>query len=334
MRFPISLYSSLSSFFVRNLLTGRKRFPLVLMLEPTHRCNLECAGCDRIRLYGEEGRADLSLDTCIGAVEDSGAPVITITGGEPLLYPDLKPLVQELLNMKRHIYLCTNGILAGTFIEEFRPHQRLTLNFHLDGMEATHDSITNKEGTFRKAVASIKQAKDRGFRVSTNTSVYKTSQKEELESLFTLLKGLHVDGTLIAPAFSYERVKDDIFLSRDEATRKFRQMEDFFERFPFLNSPIYVDFLKGMREMRCTPWGNPTRNPLGWKSPCYLITDRYYSSFSEMMEKTPWDRYESGADPRCRDCMVHSGYEATSMRQAFSSPRDLLRLALWNLKKS
>jgi hopanoid biosynthesis associated radical SAM protein HpnH len=334
MRFPISLYSSMTSFFIRNLLTGRKRFPLVLMLEPTHRCNLECAGCDRIRLYGEDGRADLSLDTCIDAVKESGAPVVTITGGEPLLYPELKPLVQELLEMKRHIYLCSNGILAGPFIEEFRPHERLTLNFHLDGMEATHDSITNKEGTFRKAVESIKKAKDRGFRVSTNTSVYKTSQREELESLFTLLKGLHVDGTLMAPAFSYERVKDDIFLSRDEATRKFRQMEDFFERFPFLNSPIYVDFLKGKRQMRCTPWGNPTRNPLGWKSPCYLITDRYYSSFSEMMEKTPWDRYESGADPRCRDCMVHSGYEATSMRQAFSSPRDLLRLALWNLKKS
>jgi hopanoid biosynthesis associated radical SAM protein HpnH len=215
MRFPISLYSSLSSFFIRNLLTGRKRFPLVLMLEPTHRCNLECAGCDRIRLYGEDGRADLSLDTCIDSVKESDAPVVTITGGEPLLYPDLKPLVQELIRMKRHIYLCTNGILAGPLIEEFRPHERLTLNFHLDGMEATHDGITNKEGTFRKAVESIKRAKQRGFRVSTNTSVYKTSQKEELESLFTLLKGLHVDGTLIAPAFSYERVKDDIFLSRD-----------------------------------------------------------------------------------------------------------------------
>ncbi len=334
MRFPISLYTSLSSFFIANFLTGRKRFPLVLMLEPTHRCNLECAGCDRIRLYGEDGRADLSLDTCIGAVEESRAPVVTITGGEPFLYPDIKPLVERLLKMKRHIYLCTNGLLAGPFIEEFRPQPRLTLNFHLDGMESTHDGITNKQGTFRRAVASIKKAKEKGFRVSTNTSVYKTSEKAELETLFSLLKSLNVDGTLIAPAFSYERVKDDIFLTRDEATRKFRQMEDFFDRFPFLNSPIYVDFLKGKRQMRCTPWGNPTRNPLGWKSPCYLITDRYYGSFGEMMEKTPWEKYESGSDPRCRDCMVHSGYEATSMRQAFSSPKDLLRLALWNLKKS
>jgi hopanoid biosynthesis associated radical SAM protein HpnH len=334
MRFPASLYSSLSLFFIRNLLTGRKRFPLVLMLEPTHRCNLECAGCDRIRLFGEDGREDLSLATCVEAVEESGAPVVTITGGEPLLYPDLKPLVAELLKMKKHIYLCTNGLLAGPFIEEFRPQPGLTLNFHLDGMETTHDGITNREGTFRRAVESIKKAKERGFRVSTNTSVYKTSDKAELEKLFTLLKGLHVDGNLIAPAFSYERVKNDIFLSRDEAMRRFGQMEDFFERFPFLNSPLYVDFLKGKRQMRCTPWGNPTRNPLGWKSPCYLITDGYYGSFSEMMEKTPWHKYESGADPRCRDCMVHSGYEATSMRQAFSSPRDLLRLALWNLKKS
>ncbi len=334
MRFPVSLYSSLSSFFIRNLLTGRKRFPLVLMLEPTHRCNLECAGCDRIRLFGEDGREDLSLESCVEAVKESGAPVVTITGGEPLLYPDLKARVEELLNMKKHIYLCTNGLLAGPFIDEFKPQPRLTLNFHLDGMEATHDGITNKEGTFRRAVESIKRAKEKGFRVSTNTSVYKTSEKGELEELFSLLKSLHVDGNLMAPAFSYERVKDDIFLSRDEAVRRFSQMDDFFERFPFLNSPIYVDFLKGKRQMRCTPWGNPTRNPLGWKSPCYLITDRYYGSFTEMMEKTPWDKYESGADPRCRDCMVHSGYEATSMRQAFSSPRDLLRLALWNLKKS
>jgi hopanoid biosynthesis associated radical SAM protein HpnH len=334
MRFPISLYSSMSAFFIRNLLTGRKRFPLVLMLEPTHRCNLECAGCDRIRLYGEEGREDLSLDKCIEAVEEAGAPVVTITGGEPLLYPELKTLVAKLLEMKKQIYLCTNGLLAEPFIEEFRPQPRLTLNFHLDGMEATHDGITNKAGAFKKAVESIRKAKQRGFRVSTNTSVYKNSERAELETLFTLLKGLHVDGTLISPAFSYERVKSDIFLSREEAVQRFRQMDDFFDRFPFLNSPIYLDFLKGMRQMRCTPWGNPTRNPLGWKSPCYLITDTYYGSFREMMEKTPWERYESGADPRCRDCMVHSGYEATSMRQAFSSPRDLLRLTLWNLKKS
>lgn len=334
MRFPLSLYTSMTAFFMKNAFEGKKRFPLVLMLEPTHRCNLACAGCDRIRLHGEAQTTDLTFEECIGAVVESGAPVVTVTGGEPLLYRELKPLVKELLKMKRQVYLCTNGLLAGPFIEEFRPHQRLTLNFHLDGMEETHDSITNMPGTFKNTIEAIKKAKKKGFRVSTNTSVYKNSDIRELESLFNLLQSIHVDGTLISPAFSYERVQDDIFLSRDEAISKFKQMADFFTRFPFMNSPLYVDFLKGLRQMRCTPWGNPTRNPLGWKSPCYLITDTYYRSFGEMMEKTLWERYEAGNDQRCKDCMVHSGYEATAMRDAFSNPKDLFRLVLWNLKKT
>jgi hopanoid biosynthesis associated radical SAM protein HpnH len=328
------LYSSLTVFFAKNFFAGKKRFPLVLMLEPTHRCNLACAGCDRIRLHNEEQTMDLALEECIASVEESGAPVVTVTGGEPLLYPELQDLVRKLLAMKKHVYLCTNGLLTESFIDAFEPQSRLTLNFHLDGLAASHDRIANRPGTFTKAIENIKKAKAKGFRVSTNTSVYKTSDTAELELLFGLLKNINVDGTLISPAFSYERVHDDIFLSREEATRRFKQMAGFFTKFPFINSPLYVDFLKGERQMRCTPWGNPTRNPLGWKSPCYLITDSYCGSFRELMEKTDWDRYESGRDPRCRNCMVHSGYEATSMRNAFSNPRDLLRLLVWNMKKT
>ncbi len=333
MRFPLSLYRSMTSLFIKNALRGRKRFPLVLMLEPTHRCNLACAGCDRIRLHNQEQSDDLSFEQCLEAVVESGAPVVTITGGEPLLYHDIKPLVTEVLRLKRHIYLCTNGLLAESFVEEFTPHPRLTLNFHLDGMQETHDAITNKPGTFQKAKETIRKAKGKGFRVSTNTSVFKNSDMKELERLFVLLKGLKVDGLLISPAFSYERVENNIFLNRSETVTRFRHMEGFFNRFPFMSSPLYLDFLQGKRQMHCTPWGNPTRNPLGWKSPCYLITDAYYGSFRELMEKTEWNRYESGTDPRCENCMVHSGYEATVMRTAFSSPRDLLRLTLWNLKK-
>jgi hopanoid biosynthesis associated radical SAM protein HpnH len=324
----------MTSLFIKSSRAGRKRFPLVLMLEPTHRCNLACAGCDRIRLHNEKQSADLSLEECLSAVLESGAPVVTITGGEPLLYPDLKTLVREVLRLKRHVYLCSNGLLTESFVDEFRPHPRLTLNFHLDGLEETHDRITNKAGTFNRAMSTIKKAKRKGFRVSTNTSVYKNSDIRELERLFELLKGMNVDGVLVAPAFSYERVEDDIFLTRSEARKFFMEMEDFFRRFPFMSTPLYVDFLQGKRQMSCTPWGNPTRNPLGWKSPCYLITDTYYSSFGELMEKTQWDRFENGTDPRCRDCMVHSGYEATVMRTAFSSPRDLVRLARWNMKKT
>jgi hopanoid biosynthesis associated radical SAM protein HpnH len=334
MRFPASLYLSMSFYFMKNALAGRKKFPLVLMIEPTHRCNLNCAGCDRIRLYGKEQTDDLSLRQCIEAAKESKAPVVTITGGEPMLYPELTRLVDGLLRLKRHIYLCTNGLLADSFIEEFRPTPKLTLNFHLDGMEETHDRITNKPGTFKRAVETIKKAKKKGFRVSTNTSIYKNSDIGELDNLFGMLKAINVDGVLISPAFSYERVENDIFPDKNEIREKVGQMTDFFNRFPFMSTPIYVDFLKGKRQMRCTPWGNPTRNPLGWKSPCYLITDTYYESFKEMMEKTEWDRYESGNDPRCKNCMVHSGYEATVMRTAFSNPADMLRLVLWNLNKS
>ncbi len=332
MRFPVSLYISLTKSFIKNARKGNKRFPLVLMLEPTHRCNLACAGCDRIRLHDEMQSPDLSLEQCIDAVTESDAPVITVTGGEPMLYRDLIPLVREIIKMKKQVYLCSNGLLTESFVEEFDPDPNLTINFHLDGLEENHDIITNRSGTFRKTIETIKKAKKRGFRVSTNTSVYKNTDIKELERLFEMLTAMNINGILMAPAFSYESVESDIFLSKDEIHEKFNQMASFFERFPFMNSPLYVDVLKGLRHMQCTPWGNPTRNPLGWKSPCYLITDVYYPTFREMMEKTPWDRYGAGNDPRCKNCLVHSGYEATVMRTAFSNPKDLLRLLLWNLK--
>jgi hopanoid biosynthesis associated radical SAM protein HpnH len=330
VRFPVSLYTSLSAYFAKNALNGKKRFPLVLMLEPTHRCNLSCPGCDRIRLYQQQRTDDLTLSACMDAVLSSGAPVVTITGGEPMLYAEIIPLVRTVLDLKRHVYLCTNGILTPDFIDSFAPHARLTLNFHVDGLGPDHDRAT-REGTFEQVIAAIRGAKEKGYRVSTNTSVFRNTSVAQLDRLFAVLKNIGVDGMLISPAFPYERVEGDLFLTREEAVNKFRQMH-FFNRYPFLSSPLYLDFLRGKRRMRCTPWGNPTRNPLGWKSPCYLITDRYYATFQELMEQTDWERYESGQDPRCRDCMVHSGYEATVQRIAFSRPKDLLRLAIWNLR--
>ncbi len=302
------------------------------MLEPTHRCNLTCEGCDRIRLHEKEMKNDLSLDECLNASIESNAPVVTVTGGEPLLYSELIPLTKELLRLKRHVYLCTNGLLTESFIENFEPNPRLTLNFHLDGTEEPHDKIAMKTGTYKKAIENIKKARHRGFKVSTNTSIYKNTDVRDLERLFELLTRLNVHGMLVSPAFSYESVENNIFLNRNEIRKKFKEMAHLFDRFPFLSTPIYLDFLLGNREITCTPWGNPTRNPHGWKSPCYLITDTYVTSFRELMEKTDWDRYEQGIDPRCKNCMVHSGYEATVMRIAFSNPKDLLRLAIWNLK--
>ena len=332
MRFPAGLYKSLALSFIKNSLRGGKRFPLVLMLEPTHRCNLACAGCDRIRLNAETHMRDLSLDECIDAAGQSGAPVVTVTGGEPLLYGQVGLLVEKLLRMQRYVYLCTNGLLARSLAEDFLPHPRLSLNFHLDGMEQTHDRIAGRSGTFQTAIEAIRKAKEKGFRVCTNTSVYKYADAEELEQLFALLASINIDGILISPAFTYQSVAEDIFLTREEAAEKFMRMKHLFDRYPFMSTPMYIDFLQGTRRMRCTPWGNPTRNPLGWKSPCYLITDAYCESFKELMERTDWQKYESGEDPRCRNCMVHSGFEATAMRNAFSNPRDLLRLALWNFR--
>lgn len=334
MRFPPSLHASMIRSFIRNARERKKIFPLVLMLEPTHRCNLLCAGCDRIRLHKDNYPGDLSLDECMQSIIDSGAPVVTITGGEPLMYPDLNPLIKKTLDLKRHIYLCSNGLLMNSFLDTVNPCSSLTLNIHLDGMEETHDRIVCRPGTFRTAIDAIKKARRLGFRVTTNTSVYKNTGIAELEELFGLLKDIDITGIIIAPAFSYETVEDDIFLKRAEVAEKFSKMEGLFKKYPFVNSPLYLDFLMGKRDLKCTPWGNPTRNPLGWKSPCYLITDTYYKTFAEMIEKTDWERYENRIDPRCRDCMVHSGFEATTVRNAFSSPCDLLRLALWNLRKN
>lgn len=303
----------------------------MLMLEPTHRCNLACAGCDRIRLYSEERPPDLTLDDCLGAVLESGAPVVTVTGGEPLLYGHLEELLSELIRLKRHIYLCTNGLLAGSFVDTYAPHRRLTLNFHVDGMEETHDRMSGRPGSFDAVVEGLKAAKKRGFRVWTNTSIYKWTDVAEIIDLFSLLKEARVDGILVSPAFGYESVSEDIFLMKEEVAEKFGQMRARLRGLPMTGTPLYFDFLEGKDQMDCVPWGSPTRNPFGWKSPCYLITDTYYRSFSELMEKTRWEAYGPGRDGRCRDCMMHCGFEPAAMGECFSHPRKMLRMLLWNL---
>ena len=334
MRFSPGLSAALTGYFFKNLLKGRKRFPLVLMLEPTHRCNLSCAGCDRIRLYTKGGSRDLTLDECLDAAVESDAPVVTVTGGEPLLYGGLKELLSGLIRLKRHIYLCTNGLLAASFVDAYAPHPRLTLSFHVDGMRKTHDRISGRPGSFDAVIEGLKAAKKKGFRVWTNTSVYKWTDTAELIALFLILKEFRVDGILITPAFGYQSVSDDIFLKKEEAEEKFAQMRGLFRGLPMTGTPLYLDFLEGKGQMACVPWGSPTRNPLGWKSPCYLITDTYYPSFSDLMGKTRWDTYGPGRDGRCRDCMVHSGFEPAAMGEIFTHPGKMLRCFFWNVLPS
>lgn len=317
------------SYLVNNQVRGVERFPLVLMLEPTHRCNLTCAGCGRIREYRDTLSQEMSLEDCVKSIDEAGAPVLTITGGEPLLYTNVPQLVREGLARGKHIYFCTNGLLLEESLPLFKPTSRFTWNVHFDGTEPVHDAIIGKPGGFSKAMAGVKAAKAMGFRVSTNTTVYRDSSLVDLAMLFEQLKNAGVDGILVAPGFSYEEVINDVFLTRHEIERKFREINTWESRYPFISTPLYLEFVAGGMSLKCTPWGSPTRNPQGWKSPCYLITDTHYRTFTELMERTDWEHYASGADPRCSQCLMHCGYEHTTVLQM--GFRDLFRMMKWNL---
>ena len=329
MRFPVSLYASMTTYLLKKRITRDKHFPLVLMLEPTHRCNLTCSGCGRIIEYSKTLQQEMTLEECLHSVDDAGSPVVTITGGEPLLYSHIQALVNEVLRRRKHIYFCSNGLLLEDSLPLFRPNPRFTWNIHFDGTEAVHDHIIGRKGGFKKALAGVKAAKQKGFRVSTNTTVYRETDVADLEKLFAQLAAAGVDGILVAPGFSYEKVERDVFLNRKEITQKFNQIRKWQKRFPLISNPIYMDFLAGNRPLKCTPWGSPTRNVQGWKSPCYLITDTHYPTYKELIEKTDWEHYASGKDPRCAQCMVHCGFEPTVIREM--TGKDLLRMVEWNL---
>lgn len=330
MRFPLSLYVSMTGYLLKMRLLRQERFPLVLMLEPTHRCNLSCSGCGRIIEYHDTLNEEMTLDECFRAVDESGPPVVTITGGEPLLYSRIVELVRGVLDRGRHLYFCTNGLLLEESLHRFKPSSRFTWNVHFDGTEPVHDHIIGRRGGFEKALLAVRAAKARGFRVSTNTTVYRETDVGDLEKLFQQLTGAGVDGILAAPGFSYEEVIRDVFMTRREIAEKFRHILRWKNRFPIISNPLYLEFLVGERQLQCTPWGSPTRNSQGWKSPCYLITDTHYGTFGELMERCDWDYYVSGKDPRCAQCMMHCGYEPTVVRQM--SGRDILRMIEWNLR--
>ena len=329
MRFPISLYLSMTGYLTGNKLRGNDRFPLVLMLEPTHRCNLACAGCGRIREYHDTISKEMSLEECIASIEEAKTPVVTITGGEPLLYSKAPELVREARARGKHIYFCTNGQLLEESLSLYRPDPHFTWNVHFDGTEPVHDAIIGKPGGFQKAMDGVRAAKRLGFRVSTNTTVYRESSVEDIARLFSQLTRAGVDGILVAPGFSYEEVAGDVFLSKNDIVEKFREISTWGRDYPIISNPLYLEFVAGKRSLKCTPWGNPTRNPMGWKSPCYLITDTHYPTFAELMERTDLEHYASGADPRCAQCMVHCGFEPTIVRQM--GLKELWRMFKWNI---
>lgn len=332
MRFPLSMTAKMAGYIAGKRLRGVEKFPLVLMLEPLHACNLTCTGCGRIREYKQSIDEMLTVEQCVAASEECGAPVVSICGGEPLIYPEIGRLVRELIARGRYIYLCTNGMFIRKRLAELTPSPQLFLNVHLDGMERTHDLCVERDGVFREAIDGIRAAKAVGFQVTSNTTIYKETDLNEIAELFEYLQQFGVDGHMISPAYSYAAVMTkDIFMSRDEIREKFRQACDLLEQYTLMTSPIYLEYLRGERELMCTAWGNPTYNPRGWKGPCYLITDAHHASFQEFIENTPWEKYGRGRDPRCEDCMVHVGYEASAVLGGQRKLGDNWKLLKWQL---
>ncbi|MBM3814374.1 MAG: adenosyl-hopene transferase HpnH [Acidimicrobiia bacterium] len=310
-----------------------KRFPLVLMLEPLHACNLTCTGCGRIREYESTITEMLSVEECLRAVDECGAPVVSICGGEPMLYPQLPELVEKILERGKHIYLCTNGMFIRKKLGDYRPDPKLFFNVHLDGLEKTHDLCVERDGVFREAIEGIKAAKAAGFKVCTNTTVFQETDMAEVEALFEYLKPFDLDGHMISPGYAYLAVNDrEIFLTREDIREKFKNIDRLGAKYALNATPVYQDFLKGERELPCTAWGNPTYNIKGWKGPCYLITDAHYETFEDLMTKTDWESYGHGNDPRCEHCMVHCGYEPSAALGINGQLKDGLRMLEWALR--
>ena len=321
---------SVGQYLVAQRLKGRKRYPLVLMLEPLFRCNLACTGCGKIQHPKEVLKQNLSPEACFAAVEECGAPVVSIPGGEPLLHPQIKEIVAGLVERKKFVYLCTNGLLLEQSLDKFTPSVYLSFSVHLDGMKDLHDQCVDRKGVFDKAVSAIRAAKAKGFRVTTNTTVFEGTDPKEIQDLFDYLTTLGVDGMMVSPGYGYEWAPDqNHFLRREQTKALFREILAPFnagkKKWEFNHNPLFLDFLIGQKDFDCTPWGSPSYSVLGWQKPCYLLNEGHYATFQELLDKTHWEEYgvESG-NPKCADCMVHCGYEPTAAAAAMQ-PQNMAR---------
>jgi hopanoid biosynthesis associated radical SAM protein HpnH len=331
MRFPLHITTDTIKHQVKQGIKGNKRYPFVLMLEPLYTCNLACIGCAIERHTGKL-KDRLPVETCLEAVEDSGAPIVSICGGEPTVYPELPELIDGIIERKRHIYLCTNALLMDkTVFGKISPHKRLTVNVHLDGMRETHDYVCAKEGVFDKAVEMIEEGLRLGYHVITNTTVYKETKIDELEELCEFLTGMGVDGMLVSPGYQYETVDQDIFMTQKDIQQKFKRVLEISKRYRLTSTPMFLEFAAGLRDYKCSPWSTVTFTPLGWKGPCYLIGKKHTWSWDEFWNETDWDYWESREDRLCQNCAMHSGFEASVVKELPSNPGDMVRLAAWNL---
>jgi hopanoid biosynthesis associated radical SAM protein HpnH len=321
---------------VRQHLSGRKRYPLVLMLEPLFRCNLACAGCGKIDYPDKILNQRLSVDDALGAIDECGAPVVVIAGGEPLLHRELPEIVRGAIARKKYVTVCTNALLLEKKIDLYEPNPYFNWSIHLDGDEEMHDKSVCQKGVYDRAVRAIELSKKKGFRTNINCTLFDGAEADKVANFFDKMKEMGVEGITVSPGYAYERAPDQQhFLNRSRTKQLFREI---FKRgnkgkaWPFYQSSLFLDFLAGNQNYQCTPWGNPTRNVFGWQRPCYLLGEGYVSTFKELMEETEWERYGTGNYEKCADCMVHCGFEATAVTDAIKNPLKLAWTTLRGVK--
>lgn len=336
MSVPLRQQLKVASYLLGRKLTGQKRYPLVLMLEPLFQCNLACAGCGKIDYEDDILKRRMSVEDALRAVDECGAPVVSIPGGEPLIHKEITQIVEGIIARKKYVYLCTNALLLGKKLDDFTPSPYLSFSVHLDGNRERHDESVCRDGVFDKAVAAVELALKRGFRVTVNCTLFNGEDPKEVAEFFDFAAGLGVEGITVSPGYSYEHApRDDVFLGRRQSKQLFRDIfraggADARKRWPLNHSSLFLDFLTGNQSYQCTPWSNPTYNIFGWQRPCYLLVDEgYVETFDELMNETEWENYGTGRNAKCDNCMAHCGYEGTAVDDTFANPLKALKTSLF-----
>jgi hopanoid biosynthesis associated radical SAM protein HpnH len=331
MGIPFTQQVVLGSYLLKKKLRRVTRFPLLVEIEPLFACNLECAGCGKIQYPPEVLKKRLSVEQVLAATEECGAPMVSLAGGEPLIHPEIDEMVRRLLSRGIIVFLCTNALLLKEKMDLFQPHARFSWTVHIDGLRERHDAAVCRDGVFDRAVAAVREAKRRGFQVTTNTTFFKSDTPEDVRGVLDFLNDeLGVDGMMISPGFAYEKApKPEEFLTVPAARRLFREaFAGRRDKWRLNQSPLFLDFLEGKVELECTPWAIPSYSIFGWQRPCYLMADGYTRTYEELIETTDWDAYGRGKDPRCANCMAHCGYEPSAVLAAIGSLKETIRAAL------
>ena len=332
---PVSQKIRVGAYVFKQRIKRVKRYPLVLMLEPLFRCNLACAGCGKIDYPDPILNRRVSVKEALAAIDECGAPVVSIAGGEPLIHNEMPEIVKGIVARKKFVYLCTNALLLEKKLDDYTPSDFLTFSIHLDGNREIHDAAVCQDGVYDKAVAAIAAARERGFRVNVNSTIFDGVDPAEIASFFDAVTALGVDGITVSPGYAYERAPNQAhFLNRRKTKQLFRDVFSLRNgaKWPLSHSSLYLDFLAGNQQYHCTPWGNPTRTVFGWQRPCYLLGEGYVGSFKELMEETDWDLYGTGNYEKCSDCMAHCGYEATAVTDTVDHPLKAMMVALRGIR--